>query len=152
MDGVGQGDLFFDFQGSEIVDPDNRGSIVDKRLDGAIYNLDDPLFQQLDNLVYFFNTDNNPMEKRTYVGGTWQLLEKADSQQSLTDTVLAEGTVDFMTLFLMYGGPLENTGFGELTCTAGTAFCDEVISGFGGPELAVEIASIQSPVYADNPG
>ena len=141
--GLGPEQLSFDFQGTNML----TGNII-HRHDLTFHDpmsLNDPLFDILDNVVYFIEEGTlRAMEKRTYLDGTWSILNNAD------DSVIATGTIEYITLFLDYSTE-ENTGWGLVRVNPGSAFFDDLMGNFGTDSLALTIDSLQSPVFNDEP-
>ena len=144
--------LSFDFtSGNMLID-----NIIDRHdLDvagNAPMSLNDPLFDVLDNVVYFIEEGTERrMEKRAYPDGSWTLIDNAGTPENgADDDTIAEGSVVYITLFLDYsGGP--STGRGLVRVDEGSAFFDELTGNFGTDLLYLDIESLQSPVVNDEP-
>ena len=147
LGGLGPEQLSYDFTGSNML----AGNVLDRRGDAPM-SLDDPLFDVLDNVVYFIEDGTaRGMEKRTYVGGTWTMLENGGTpEDDLDDSVVAIGTVEFITLFLDYSA-FENTGHGLVTVLPGSDLYADLTTMYGTDKLEMFIHALQSPVFQDDP-
>ncbi len=137
----------FDQQGSNML----AGNIIHNEA-GAPMSLDDPLFNVLDNVVYFVETGiGRNMEKRTYQGGTWSMIDNGGTPNGATgDAIIATGTIGHITLFLDYTTFL-NSGRGVISVNPGSAFHDELVAKFGTTDLELTVNAFQSPVFRDDP-
>ena len=139
---LGPEQLSFDFQGTTML----VGNIIDRH-DLTFHDpmsLDDPLFDVLNNVVYFIEEGTNRvMEKRTYVGGNWSIFNNVGG------ALVASGPMEYITLFLDYSTE-ENTGWGLVHVNPGSFF-DDLMGNFGTDSLILTIHSLQSPVFNDEP-
>ena len=144
---LGPDHLSFDFQGTNML----AGNVIHREGDAPM-SLDDPLFDILDNVVYFIEAESGRgMEKRTYVNGTWSLIDNEGTPDDMSDdSVVATGTIEYNTLFLDYTN-FQNMGRGQVRVDQGSAFYQDLITNYGTPLLDMNIHSLQSPVFADNP-
>ena len=118
----------------------------------APMSLNDPLFDVLDNVVYFIEEGTHrEMEKRTYPGGGWSLIDNAGTPENQADdSIVATGTVEHITLFLDYSTG-QSTGHGLVRVDPGSDFFDDLTRNFGTTSLMLAIESLQSPVLNDEP-
>lgn len=114
--------------------------------------LDNPLFDVQDNVVYFKESGTNrSMEKRTYAGGTWSLIDNGGTpNDNLDDSIIAFGSITYLTLFLDYTN-FQNTGRGVVTLDPGTTFYNDLVGVFGTSSLNMTVHSLQTPVSEDSP-
>ena len=144
---LGADRMSFDFQGSEML----AENVVHREAQAPV-SVDDPLFSTLDNVVYFREeASGRNVEKRTYVGGIWSLIDNRGTlNDSSDDAVIASGTIVYITLFLDYTN-FESSGRGQVRVDEGSAFHAELTDKFGTDTLDMEIISFQSPVFQDDP-
>ena len=154
--------LSYDFGSGNML----TNNIIDRHDLGVAGNvpmsLNDPLFDVLDNVVYFIEegTDRQ-MEKRTYPGGIWSLIDNAGTpDDGADDNVIATGTIEYITLFLDYTPPpavSQSTGHGLVRVDPGSDFFDDLTQNFGTSSLMLSIESFQGPalngipVFNDEP-
>ena len=148
LDGLAPDQLSYDFTGSNM----QAGNVLDKRADPPM-SLDDPLFDTLDNVVYFIEDGTGrSMVKRTYVGGDANLIDNNGTpDDGADDSGIASIPVEYVTLFLDYTTG-QNTGWGLLTVDPGSPLYDDLTINHGTDKLRMIIDSIQSPVSQDDPG
>ena len=146
--GLGAEQLSYDFQDTNML----TSNVIHKENDAPI-SFNDPLFDILDNVVYFREEGTlHNMEKRTYTGGTWSLINNAGTTgDGSDDSTIASGDIIFITLFLDYTDA-ENSGHGIIRVNPGSAFQADLLQNFGTPALRMTINSRQFPVFQDDPG
>ncbi len=129
-------------------------TIINKSADPAI-PLNDPVFDDPNPVVYFktqVGGITHSMERRTYVDGSWTLLDNNGTPNDAADDVaLATGTIIRLILFLDYTDG-QNFGKGVLTVDPGSAFHAELQKNFGTTSLELISHSGQFPVSQDDPG
>ncbi|MFC2059012.1 hypothetical protein ACFLTS_05190, partial [Chloroflexota bacterium] len=144
LSAYGQGDLRFDFSGSELND---QAPIVDLTGEGMI-PFSDPRLHQSD-IVYFHSerTTMNPLghrtEKLTYLGGTSDILDSGGS-------VVAECAIDSITLIVDYDS-LENFGWAKFEVLPGSALYNELMASYGTAQMKMDAISVQIPWFFDPP-
>ncbi|MDP3062927.1 MAG: tandem-95 repeat protein [Chloroflexota bacterium] len=117
--------------------------ILDLRGEGRLRD-DDPRFQDPHVLFYYLDANGHRSEKRTYVGGSFSLINRS------TGLAEATGAASFLTLLVDYdAGQIK--GWGEIALAPGSDLYEELTARYGSARLFLVGVTNTSPVFEDSP-
>jgi len=139
LSSIGQGGLRLDMDGLTL----DSSSIVNRVISGPTPD-NDPSIVGTTTLVYYKNSSDKNAERRSYLNGTFSILDNLDNE-------VASGTIPFLDMYLVYTAPFVNTGVSVFTLNPGSPMADELLADTGSLDLDGATDFNQNPVWADNP-